>query len=173
MKNIIKLISKAVMVIVAAVCLIPENASAGLIVSNVTSGTQVVYTGNKRVWQIVAYGTTANVLNFHDSQYSSNAYTQPAYTRSTNYTITLTNLTTNGVFVYDTVTQYMIQTNRVTGNARSNITVSAAVVQAPLATTVPVVAATITTVPNLDLTFVNGITVTATNSATIILYTRD
>jgi len=150
------------------------SSQAGIIVSNLTSGTQVVYTGNQKVWQIVAYGATDNIINLFDSQYSSNAYTQPAYTRSTNYTISITNFQTNAVFVYATATQYLMQTNiYVSGNARSNISVSAAVLAIPVSASIPVIAGAISTVPDLDLVFTKGISITATNNATIILYTRD
>lgn len=165
---------KNLIVAMVAFTTILSSAEAGIIVSNVAAGSQVVYAGRQKVYQIVVYGATANMIGLFDSLYASNAYTQPAYTRSTNISISTTNIQTNGIFVYDTVTQYMTQTNYyVNGNWRTNIDVSSAVVAIPISASVPVVAGSITTVPDLDLIFMRGISITATNNATIILYTRD
>ncbi len=165
---------KKLIAIGVAFATILSSAEAGLIVSNVVAGTQVVYAGRMKAYEIVAYGATANIIGVYDSLYSSNALTIPAYTRSTNITLSTTNVTTNGVFIYDTATQTLLQTNIfVNGNWRTNISVSAAVVGIPVSATVPVVAGSLTDVPNLDLIFLRGITITATNDATVIIYTRD
>lgn len=159
--------------IIAVSLLLTQASEAGIIVSNLVSGTQVIYTGRVRVQQIVAFGSTANDLRFVDSRYSTNQYFQPAYTRSTNFSVCVTNLQTNGIFVYTAATNYMIQTNVDCGNARSNISVNAGVVTYPTIAAMPIVSGAIASANGLGLVFERGISVSATNTATVIIYTLD
>lgn len=164
-------IKLAVAVVLTAA--VVSNVEAGIIVSNLTAATQVVYSGRVRVSQIQVFGATANDIRLTDSLYSTNQYSQPAYVRSTNVTICVTNFYTNGIFVYPTATNYLYQTNYDCGNYRTNISVSAAVVTYPVQVGAAVVAGNMTTVAPIDLVFTRGISISATNNATIIIYTQD
>ena len=83
-------------------------------------------------------------------------------------------LQTNGIFRYSTVTQYMIQTNvSLIGAYHTNYTVPQTTNGVSPAVTLYCPAGTMTSVDAVDLNFVNGITVTVTNSATLVIYTRN
>lgn len=151
-----------------------SSAFAGLISSNVSSGTSVLSSARRQFYQVTVYSTTANLINFYDASNTALTYVVPSYYRSTNLTVTVTTLTTNGVFTYDTSTQYLIQTNTfVNGNYRTNILMAQSTNQYPLAYSIVVPAGTVATLSAVDANFINGIAVTATNTATVVIYTRD
>jgi len=165
---------KLILNILAMVLMVGAVHANGIISSNISSGTSVLATARKQVYQISVASSTANLLNFYDSATNSLTYVIGTYLRSTNITLSVTNLTTNGIFVYDTSTQYLIQTNiYVGGNFRTNVTVPQTTNQYPVASTLYIPAGTVVTLDSIDANFVNGISVTATNSATVIIYTRD
>ncbi len=153
-----------------------DSKANGIIVSNLVAGTNVIYTGNIRVFDVaLVAGTLDEFITISDSASSSNSYTQAAYVRSTNITVSITNLTTNGVFEYPGIgTNYLVQTNiYVSGTARSNVTVNAAVVAFPTQVSLFGKASTIVDSGTVDLTFTRGITVVNTNSCTVLIYYRN
>lgn len=160
-----------------------SSAFAGLISSNVSSGTSVLSSARRQFYQVTVYSTTANLINFYDASNTALTYVTLPYYRSTNLVQSVTSLTTNGVFTYDiytnsvyshTTNQYLIQTNiYVGGNYRTNILMAQSTNQYPLAYSIVVPAGTVATLSAVDANFINGIAVTATNTATVVIYTRD
>ena len=152
-----------------------SSSHAGLIVSNLLAYTNLLRTSPQRVYQIDVMSTVANTVTFYDIDNISLTNIVEAYTRVTNMQVSITNLTTNGIFEYPGVsTQIMRQTNiYVLGNARSNITVARSTNQVPVSLVIFCPAGTLTSIPALDINFVRGIAAVATNTATTIIYTRD
>jgi hypothetical protein len=141
--------------------------------TNLINRTNLVYTGRARIYQITWLGSTDNNLKFYDSATNTLTFTNQGYTYATNYTISITNLQTNAIYVYATSTQYQIQTNiYINANARSNVTVGAAMTAYPLAFEMGTLANVPTTAEDIDLNFVNGISYASTNAGTLIIYTR-
>ena len=102
----------------------------------------------------------------------TNAWTRPAYSYGTNITLSITNLQTNGIFMTDTSTNTLIQTNiYISGNYRTNVSVAAAVVAFPDIYSVWVPANTTTDSGSVDFIITRGITVMSTNAVTAIVYT--
>jgi len=161
---------------VAAASLVSSSYADGLItkaIPNTTNWTTVVSAVPVNVYRVDVASTTANLLSFYDSASTNLGLALAAYTRSTNVWFTNTWLTTNGIFEYSTTTQYMIQTNTIAGTYRTNIAVAASTNQLPSQASLYVPAGTIATFDNIDLNFVRGMSVTSTNAATVIVYTRN
>lgn len=176
--NSIAALIRAVLVVgMISSVVVPMPANAGVItatIANTTNFTNVVYTGRARVYQLTWLGATANTLKFYDSATNLLNFTNQGYSYATNYTISITNLQTNAIYVYATSTQYQIQTNiYINANARSNVTVAAAMTAYPLAFSLGTLANIPVTAEDIDLTFVNGISLISTNAGTLIIYTRD
>lgn len=173
MKNLFKIIGLAIV----GIGIVTQTANAGIIVSNLVAGTNVIRSTGTRVQQISLVGTVDNYVRFSDSASSSNAYTQAAYSYTTNYAISITNIQTNGIFISTdylgnpTGTNYLYQTNVSVGRYTTNVAVSAGVVQYPNAYAVFSPANTLTDSGSVDFTFIRGITVINTNSVTVIVYT--
>lgn len=173
MKKLFKLIGLVVMVF----ALFVQTVDAGVIVSNLVAGTNVIRSQYGRVNQITLVGTLANYVRFTDSSSPSNSYYQNAYSYGTNYAISITNVQTNGVFVdtdylgRPTATNYLRQTNVLVGIYSTNVAVAAGVAEYPNVYAVYAPAATLTSSGTIDLTFARGITVINTNSVTVIVYT--
>ncbi len=151
------------------------NSYAGLITTNLSAGTSVVWVGRAAAYEVSVASTTANLFNMYDTATNSLTYLTGSYTGSSNVPgVLVTTLQTNGIFVYPTITQYLIQTNvSLTGAFRTNFTVGAATNAVRPGVTLFVPAGQIVSLDAVDLNFVNGITVTVTNSATLIIYTRN
>ena len=172
MKKLFKILS---VVLLAGILTSQSLFGAGLISTNLSAGTNVIWTGRKSVYQVAIASATANLLNLYDTSSNALTYVVGSYTGSSNVpSLLITNLQTNAIFTYATSTQYLIQTNvSLSGAYRTNFTVPQTTNNVRAAATVYCPAGTVTSVDAVDLNFVNGITVTVTNSATVILYTRD
>lgn len=150
---------------------IPSKAF-NLYTTNVLTGTTVVFTARASVYQIDVNSAGVNLVKFYDTASNALTYVVGAYTGSSNLALQYTNLQTNAIFVYTSSTQYLIQTNVYTGTSRTNYTVAQSTNAVPTAVTLFIPANTTASLDAVDLNFVNGITVTTTNAATIVIYTR-
>lgn len=156
-------------------CLLPFRAEAGLITTNLNPGTTVVWVGRASAYEVTIASTYQNLLNIYDTSSNALTYVIGSYTGSSNVSgLWTTNLQTNAIFRYPTTTQYLIQTNQTLAGAyRTNYTVPQTTNGVPPAVTLFVPAGQIVDLDALDLNFVNGITVTVTTNATLIIYTRN
>lgn len=143
-----------------------------LYTTNVLTGTTVVFTARASVYQIDVNSAGVNLVKFYDTASNALTYVVGAYTGSSNFALQYTNLQTNAILVYSSSTQYLIQTNVYTGTSRTNYTVAQSTNAVPTAVTLFVPANTTASLDAVDMNFVNGITVTTTNAATIVIYTR-
>ena len=152
-----------------------ESAKAGLITTNLSAGTTVVWVGRAAAYEVAVASATANLFKMYDTSSNALTYVVGSYTGSSNVPgILTTNLQTNGIFVYPTITQYLIQTNvSLAGAFRTNYAVPQTTNGVSAGVTLYVPAGQIVSLDAVDLNFVNGITVTVTNSATLIIYTRN
>lgn len=142
-------------------------------ITNAVTATNNLYTGSARVLQISVLSATANSLKFYDTTNTALTVVVGSYTNATNVTVSITNLTTNAIFVYPTSTQYLIQTNiYVNANWQSNNLVAASTNAIPAAFAVDTFANLPASAENLDLVFVKGITLKSTNAVDVIIYTR-
>lgn len=171
----LKLTSLIKGLVLVAICLLSVKTEAGLITTNLSTGTSVIWVGRAAAYEVTIASTTANLLNVYDTSSNALTYVVGSYTGSSNISgILFTNLQTNAIFRYSTTTQYLIQTNQtLSGAYRTNYTVPQTTNGVPPSVTLFVPAGQIVDLDALDLNFVNGITVTVTNSATLIIYTRN
>lgn len=174
MKQLIKNTVKTVMIGACIALTSYSQLQAGLITTNLSAGTTVVYGARSSVYQVDVTSSTANLIRIYDTASNALTYVIGSYTGSSNYTLNITNLQTNGIFVYSASTQYMIQTNiYLGGNFRTNYTVPQTTNGVTASVSLFVPAGLTASVDAIDLTFLNGITVTATNSCQISIYTRN
>lgn len=176
-KNILSLIG------MLSVC---ASVQAGIItgtLTNLSSGggsTNVLVSSARNVNSVSVYSPQGGLVSLYDSATNTLLYYVGAYSYVSNITASITNLQTNGIYVFGPTngvywTNYSIQTNVVTGNWRTNMTISGTTSNLyPIAISVAVGAGQTATLDQINLNFVRGIAATCTASnATIVIYTKD
>lgn len=163
---------KKLIIAASLILALAKVEGAGLITTNLASGTTVVYNARASVYQIDVTSATANLIKIYDTSSNALTYVIGPYTGSSNFTRWTTNIYTNAIFEYATSTQMFLMTNIQLGNWRSNYAVIQTTNAVPAQITLFVPAGLTASIDAVDLNFLNGITVTATNSAQIAIYTR-
>lgn len=154
-----------------------SSQAAGLVYTTNFTGdsTNFMYLGTApiRVGQIVVFGSQAGVSRFYDTLSNNLKQVVGSVTLATNYSWGVTNLQTNGIYIFSGSTQYMIQTNSyVGGNFRTNITYPGLTNDYPIQASMAWIAGGVSSITPLDMIFERGLTVATTTNVTVIVYTK-